>query len=146
MPDIAHWYVTDGVFCSSLQSTRISFLALDSNSYSILLYCILCCTHVEQVWQCGHPLTYTIVLFQKIRHKLKLSVHMVNCMYIQRSPVKSQNPTHWNLIDHSTTSLPPVLLPYGICLPPSSHYAFISGRKNSAFISKMLLFYLFLTF
>lgn len=78
------------------------------------------------------PLTYTIDMFQKVQHTLKLSVHMVSCMYVLRSPVKSRNPTHWNLIGRSMTALLPVLLPNSICLSPSSHYAFISGRKNSA--------------
>jgi hypothetical protein len=46
-----------------------------------------------------------------------------------RETVEKQTPTHWNLIDRSTTAPPPLLSPSSI-LPPLSHCAFIPVSRN----------------
>ena len=46
--------------------------------------------------------------------------------------------THWNMRGRSTTTPLPVLSPNSILPPPSSRRAFISARKNSACLKKML--------
>jgi hypothetical protein len=59
-------------------------------------------------------------------------------MYIQGSPAHIRTPTHWKLIGSSMTAPPPVL-PLSTILPqPSSHCAFITARKNSACVPKIL--------
>jgi hypothetical protein len=51
-------------------------------------------------------------------------------MYIKRSVVEIQTPTHWNLIGGSMTALPPVLSPNSILRPPSSHCTFIPASEK----------------
>jgi len=44
--------------------------------------------------------------------------------------LKTETQTRFKVIDRSVTQSPPVLSPSSIPPPPSSHYAFVSIRKN----------------
>jgi len=61
---------------------------------------------------------------------------------MQGSPVEIQTPTQWNLIGRIMTGPPHVLSPSSIFPSPSSHCASILARKNSARVSKVLLFHI----
>jgi hypothetical protein len=71
------------------------------------------------------------------------SVHILTIVQVHtRSPADIQTPTYRNLIGHSMTALPPVLLPINTLPPPSSHCVVIPARKrNLTCISKMYFFW-----
>jgi hypothetical protein len=64
-------------------------------------------------------------------------------MHLQEGPVEIRTPTNWNLICRSMAALPSVLSPSSTLPPRSSHCAFISVRKYSTGLSKMLSLQLF---
>jgi hypothetical protein len=84
--------------------------------------------------------------FRKIRRKSNMaqvgigSVCGQTYVYKQWNAVEMQSPPLWNSINSSMASLQPMLSPNSILLPPSCHFAFIPSSKNSAGISKALLF------
>jgi hypothetical protein len=68
------------------------------------------------------------------------------CVSRHWSSVDILTAKRWNLIGHCMTSPLPVLSPSSILLPHSSHCSFISARKDSGCVWKMLLFKFFYVF
>jgi hypothetical protein len=61
------------------------------------------------------------------------------CIYIRGSSVEIQTPAFWNQIGHSMTTLPQVLSPSSILLPPSSNTAHIKKHNYFNFFTFLKL-------
>ena len=124
------------------------FLLYHSHKYTQTANCmfwVLKCTLGTQ----RHSLTYTVVMFWKVRHHVifcasqnwvwvwsKMCVCVCVCVY--GSPSEIQTATRGNLIDRSMTTPPPVLSHSSILPPPLFHCTFITAKEIWCGFLKML--------
>lgn len=101
------------------------------------------CAYQMTMSRYGHSLTYAIVTLQKVWHKSELSIHMVNYIYVYTRE-SSWNPNSNALVFNRWHHVCPAACVITQQYPSatSSHCAVIPTRKNSVWISNMLLFFI----